>query len=99
MKDYLSTLDKIYGNQGMKNRTTVAFTNDPSLPERESCNQNCIDSCPIAPCSNLTTFLQQFNCGINEFAYKNEAIFYALMIEFAMIGLGFAWLLAKNVGK
>ena len=99
MKDYLSTLDKIYGNQGMKNRTTVAFTNDPSLPERESCNQNCIDSCPIAPCSKLPTFLQRFNCGINEFAYKNEAIFYALMIEFAMIGFGFAWLLAKNVGK
>ena len=96
MKKYLEHLNKIYGNQGMYNRKDYSFTDDQSLPNRTSCNDKCYDSCPIAPCSTMPSPL---NCRINEFAYKNEAIFYALMIEFAMIGLGFAWLMAKHVGK
>ena len=99
MEQYLNDLNKIYGNQGMNNRKSFAFTDDPSLPNRTSCNEKCYDSCPIAPCSTMATEGERFNCGVNEFAYKNEAIFYALMIEFAMIGLGCAWLMAKHVGR
>ena len=99
MKNYLDKLNMIYGNQGMYDRKIFAFTDDQSLPNRTmtlNCNVKCIDNCPIAPCSSMPS---PVNCRINEFAYKNEAIFYALMIEFAMIGLGFAWLMAKHVGK
>ena len=105
MEEYLNDLNKIYGNQGMNDRKTFAFTDDPSIPNRDfgpnrtSCDEKCYDSCPIAPCSTMATEGERFNCGVNEFAYKNEAIFYALMIEFAMIGLGCAWLMAKHVGR
>ena len=96
MKNYLENLNKMYGNQGMYERNQYY---DQLLPDRtitSKCKEQCYDSCPITPCSGMPS---PVNCRINEFAYKNEAIFYALMIEFAMIGLGFAWLMAKHVGK